>query len=243
VDDEKDVTSKPEDETVQAPEPSIADALEATDKKTTEDDKGEKPPAPKTYTEEEYDTALEAERKRYSGLDTKLTTMAKQHQDEIERINTALADAEERALQAREDAYLRKIEEDEGDVSSAKAIVERDRTSRKAEATAKKREVELEKRQKELDERDAILAVAGKEKKAHDLVKELGLDESVVEELRKCETPVEMEVKALRLHKEKAAIDAKPATETDETKGTKGGRDISKMSIEERLGLAAEGKI
>jgi len=188
-----------------------------------------------TYTKAAWDKREEETNKRISGLDKKLTETSKSSKDEVSRLEKALAEQQLRTEEARDLTFLRKVEEDGGDVDAAKTLVAREKASRALER-------DLAGRKKALDEQEIILAEAGKGKKAVDLIKEHELEADVVDELLACETPEEMEIKALRMRLEKGAVDAKPVVETD---APEGGRkaDTSNMSVEERLGQAMEGKI
>lgn len=202
--------------------------------------KAEVPPKKeeKTHTQADIDKLtkeLETEKGRYGGLDKKLTEAMKTSKENVSRLETALEEQQQRTEDARDLTFLKKVEDEDGDVNAAKALVAREKTSRALER-------DLAGRKRTLDAQETILAEAGKAKKATDLIKEHKLEADVVDELLGCATPAEMEIKALKMRLEKGAIDAKPVTETDSHE--KGGKtDIGDMSTEERLGKGMEGTL
>ena len=185
----------------------------------------------KSITQAEHMAALEAERKRYSGLDSKLSKIT----EENKRLAAAMEEANQKILDAQDAAYLRKVEEDGGDVDVAKETLKRIADQRKKDA-------DLQRRERELTEREAFVNEAGKGLKATNLVKEYELDPKVVDDLLACETPEKMENTALKLHVAKLRATAKPATKVDNPEE---GRkiDVSHMSLEERAQLAMDGKL
>lgn len=220
-------TEAPEKEVEGAGKEEVKGKAEAPEKKEE-----------KTHTQADIDKLtkeLETEKGRYSGLDKKLTEAMKTSKENVSRLETALEEQQQRTEDARDLTFLKKVEDEGGDVNAAKALVTREATSRTLER-------DLAKRKKALDTQETILAEAGKAKKATDLIKEHELDADVVDELLACETPEAMEVKALKLRLEKGAVDAKPVTETDShDQGAK--TSTEGMSVEERMGQAMEGKI
>jgi len=223
----------------QEPQPKIAEALEKKEEGAVKEDVKGKEEAPKekeeTYTKADWDKREDELGKRISGLDTKLTETLKGSKDEVSRLETALAEQQLRTEEARDLTFIKRVEEEGGDVKAAEVLVAREKASRALER-------DLTGRKRTLDEQETILAEAGRGKKATDLIKEHGLEADVVDELLACETPEKMEIKALNLRLEKGAVDAKPVVETDAPEGGKKA-DTSDMSIEERLGKSMEGKI
>lgn len=216
--------------------PDIAEALEKGKEGVVEEKVEGKEAAPeekeKTYTQADWDKRQGELDGRISGLDKKLTETTKSSKEDVSRLEKALEEQQLRTEEARDLTFLRKVEEDGGDVDAAKTLVTREKASRALER-------DLAGRKRTLDEQETILAEAGKAKKAVDLIKEHKLEDDVVDELLACETPEKMEIKALNLRLEKGAIDAKPIVETDAgEKGKKTSTDD--MSIEERMGTAME---
>lgn len=228
-------TSDAEDQELQGDEAQDIEAEEAGKEEVT----GEEAPEEKekTYTQADIDRmeeAVAAEKRRYAGLDTKLTETTKQSKARIKELEDALVRMEEAVETARNASFLRKVEEEGGDVDMAKAILKRDSES-------KKRERDLDALEKGLREQETILNEAGRGKKAADLVKQYELEPDVVDNLLECETPEKMEIRARDLYIEKLKTNAQSVIEPDKNKN--GRISTEGLSIEERLGLAAEGRI
>jgi len=226
-----DTPSTQDEQNVPAVEPSSNQVVEASEVVGENETSGEK-----TYTQAEVEALLSEKdtswKARYGGLDAKLTETI----EEARQLRTQVAENAEKIARAQEDALIKRTEEEGGDVGLVKTIVERDRASR-AEAN---RLAELK---AELESQSAIVSEAARTKKANDLVTKYGLNSDILKELLAANTPEQMEILALKAYADKQAIDAKPVTNVDggPPKGT--GVDISKLSLEERAGLALDGKI
>lgn len=179
----------------------------------------------------EHEAALEAERKRYGGLDSKLT----EEREARRKLEEALEKVNEKVRAQEDAAYLRKVEEDGGDVEAAKQALTRVR-----EADIKIAEAEKIKQTVERDR--AIVNEAARAMKANNLAKEYELNAKAIDDLLECETPEQMENKALKMHIDVLKIKAKSPTKTDEPdEGRK--PDISSLSLEERAQMAMDGKL
>jgi len=187
--------------------------------------KEEKVEAPvlRTYSEVEWNT-------RQSKIDKQIAKFKEDSQKEVLRLQQVSDAAETRAREAEYSAFLRKAEEDGGDVPAAKAIVEE---RRRVDA----RVAELQKTEAWIKEQSALLNLAGKGKQAQELVKQFSLSEESLEELLDSENPVEMENKALKLHVAKLKVEQKPPMQVDPGRGSGKQRDFSAMPASEALGI------
>ncbi len=183
---------------------------------------------PKTYTEEDLNQRIATVKGGHEGT-------VKQMRAEMAKLKEQITTAQQAAEEARQNAWLDAIRESGGDVNVAQKVIERDKVVRATEARQMAREAEL-------SEKEAMLNEAGRTKSALDMVSQYGLDRAVVDELLKASDPRDMEIKALKLHAEKLKTSARPSESPDKGQSGK-GLDISKMSIRERLGAAAEGRI
>ena len=189
----------------------------------------EEAPKPVVFSEEELQRRISSAVAGHKGTVTKLQTDLKKVREESEQFR---AQAEERSYES----LLRTVQEQGGDVDAAKKLVERERTTNK-------REREMAIREAQLEELAATLSEAGRTKAAQDFMTAYNLDATNVEELLKSEDMKDMENKALRLALNKSKVEAKPPEKPSKGQGTTKGRDLSKMSDIEKLGLAAEGLI
>jgi len=155
---------------------------------------------------------------------------------EIAALTQAQIDLQTQTDEASTAAWLRRVEEDGGDVKVAQSIAERARTSKKLER-------ELATRQADIDSKLAILNEAGFKKTAYDLVATYKLGEDALEELLKAESPVEMENKALKLAREKEGAESRPTEKLDKAVASTKGVDLSKYSLERQAGMAMEGEL
>ncbi len=200
----------------------------------TETASGEKPAqaaqtvAPKTYSEDELNQRVASIKGGHEGT-------VKQMRAEMAKLKEQATQAAQAAEDARQSAWIEAIKQSGGDIDVATRIVERDRAVRATEARLAAREAEL-------SEREATLNEAGRGKMAYDLIGQYGLDPKVVDVLLKTSDPRDMEIQALKLHAEKLKTTARPPETPDKGQGQK-GLDISKLTIRQRLGMAAEGKI
>jgi chromosome condensin MukBEF ATPase and DNA-binding subunit MukB len=184
---------------------------------------------PETFTKEQWE-AKEAElTKRYSGLDTKLTTVTRESQTRIQELQEEVNRAYEQAEEARSEALIRTLTEQGADETVAQRVARAERELANKERTLK---IQAE-AQTKLQE---VLNEAGKAKQAHDLIKEHGLEESALEGLIDSKTPDEMVNKALRLSLEKSkSAQIAPTEVAPKTPSTK-GRDLSKVPPSIALG-------
>ncbi len=190
----------------------------------------EEAPAPRTYSEEEWS-------KRQSSWDTTQAKVSEESKKQLTEAQTQLTTVRETARQAEEKAFLQAAEDGGQDIDIAKAMLQRERTISKRETDAETQRLTNERER-------LILEEAGKAKSAHDLVAQYELGEKAVETLLSSDSFVEMENKALKLKLDKAKIEGKLATVTDSSTTQKAsGIDRDKMSIEERLQAAMDGKI
>ena len=192
--------------------------------------KGEEAPTAKdSYSKAEYEAALELERKRYSGLDSKFTKSQAGWEETTRSLqadrDAALAQIEE----AKYSSFLSRVEQEGGDVDVAKMIIARERA-----ATQKERDVKT--LESWVKQQQSILNEAGKGKQAHDLIKEHGLNETQLGKLLEAANPLEMENLALKLRLEKSKIEQRPPRELDSNRGNKPVGDIGKLPPSVALG-------
>ena len=189
--------------------------------------------APSTITKEEHERILTAEPGRYGGLDQKLTETRTDYESKLTGLTEELARAMESMEETRAQSFLTKVDDEGGDMTAAKAMVERERTARQ---TAQ----ELKTQKAELDRQATVLNEASKGKQAQDLIKEHGLAADVLDNLLGSKSPEEMENKALKLHLSTDKTERRPTDKTDKGRGESKGRDTSKLSGTESLGRAME---
>jgi len=193
----------------------------------------EAPSTGKTYSEEEHKAAVEAERKRYSGLDSKYSKEKSEWAEAKRQHDAALEQARTQAEEARYADFLRSTEDGGGDMMAAQKIVERERV-------VAKREREAESLKAWVSQQQVILNEASKGRQADELIKEHELDPKQLGKLLDAKDPVEMENIALRLRLEKSKVEQKPATKVDPGQGKKGGGDLSKLPPSIALGQLME---
>lgn len=186
------------------------------------------PPKERSYTQKEVDQLVGSIKGGHEG------TVQKMRED-VKKLQQALTEAQALKDEHELASFVQKATEGGIEPSLAKQIAERERVVRKLER-------DLSSKLTEFEEREKILNEAGKTKAAYDLIKTYELDESILEDLLKSANPTEMENKALKLHVEKVKVEAHLPEKTAKSQAVKPtGRDTSKMSDIEKLGLAAEG--
>lgn len=179
-------------------------------------------PAPRTYTEEDWN-------KRQSSVDKQLAKIREESQATAQKLQASIEEANTRAREAEFSTFLRKVENDGGDMDVAKAIIERERKADVKIAEMKKTEAWIR-------DQSAMLNEAGKGKQANELVKQYGLSEDSLEALLSSETPESMENIALKLYVEKLKIEQKPSMIVDQGKGSGKARDLSDLPPSVALG-------
>ncbi len=187
-----------------------------------------KTPAPEIYTEEELNQRLATVKGGHEGT-------VKQMREQLAAAKKAAQEARDLLDQQKEEAWLKSIEGNGGDVNVAKAIIDRDRAVRVAQAAQVAKEAEL-------SEREAILNEAGRTKTVLDLMATYELPPTAKEKLLAAQTPEVMENLALKMHVEKLKGKGVQAENPDKGTGQK-GVDISKLSIKQRMGMAMEGRL
>ena len=192
----------------------------------TEGKKEGEAPAPRMFTEVEWNT-------RQSKIDKQLAKIKDDSQKELQKFQQATEEANSRAREAEYTTFLKKVEDDGGDMNSANLIVGERRKADEAKA-------EVEKTKAWIAEQSAVLNLAGKGKQAQELAKQYSLPEESLEGLLESETPTEMENKALKLYVEKLKIEQKPPMEVDKGRGSGQKRDFSTMPASEALGTMME---
>lgn len=157
---------------------------EEGDKETkSREDEVTTPPAERTYSKGEWD-------KRQSAIDKQVGELKRQASEELERARKEREDLVDDAQRSRDDGFLRKTEEDGGDVNAAKAMVARDTSIRERERTA-------ERAGRDADTRLAAALDSEKVVAAHQIAKEHQLPESFIDKLMGAEDRRHMENIAL----------------------------------------------
>ena len=176
----------------------------------------------RTYSEDEWN-------KRQSSFD-KQVSKTNERLQELERQS---AEATVKVQEAQYNNWLAAIEDSGGDVDAAgKAIAGiKQSWSEANKILAQKAQIE---------QQAAILEEAGKGKKASDLIKEHGLEESAVEQLMDSKDSTEMELKALKLKVAQTAVTATPPKKVDSGLGDGKKTDLSAQPASEALGRLME---
>ena len=230
--DEKNPTKTSEEALAEAPE-KVAPAQENPEaQKGKDEEKGKEgvAPAPETITKEEHERVIGTIKGGHKGTTEKLT-------GDIKALKTSLGEIQERYEEQERAGWLAKIEQDGGDVSTAKAITERDKES-------KKNERDFAERLANIESREVLLNEAGKSKSAYDLIRTHGLGEGALEGLLKSESLVEMENMALKLKLDKQGADSRPSETPDKgQKASTKGQDLTKVPVDRRLGMLMEGEL
>lgn len=211
-------------QTQEVKEPELEEGAAAEPAEGAEEEKvKEEEASPRTYSEEEWN-------KRQSSWDTQTSELKKSHQTEIATINQQYGQliAQERARQNAE--FLKKVEDEGGNVDAAKAIIAR-------EEALMAREQEDARKAQEFEEARRLVAEEAKAIAAHRMAAQYRVDEK---ELLKAESRVEMENIALKLHAEKLKAGQKRPIKTDSGTSSAKGIDLSKMTEIERVKWALE---
>jgi len=197
-------SSEEEEQLPVTPEPK--GAAPEPEKGAEKEEGKETPKAPRTYSEEDWN-------KRQSSWDKGLEELKKQHKEEIKQIRGQLQQ------QLRQD-FLRKVEEEGGDVTKAGDLFDREQA-----ILAKEQEV---------GEGLALLEKVKKDQDASDFIEKFDLPKEAKDQLLKAGSPAEMRSIALELALEKEKAGKTPPVKTASAVGTGKGVDTSKMSPRER---------
>jgi len=211
-----------------SPAPEAKKEEPKVDEKTKEGGSEEAPP-PETISKVEHQKIIDSLKGGHKGTADKMRS-------EIAALKQAQIDLQTQTDEAGIATWLRRVEEDGGDVKVAQSIAERDRASKKLQR-------ELAEQQAEVTSKLAVLNEAGFKKTAYDLVATYKLGEDALEELLKAESPVEMENKALKLAREKEGAESRPTEKLDKAVASTKGVDLSKYSLERQAGMAMEGEL
>jgi len=185
---------------------------------------------PKTYSEEEYTKALETERKRYAGLDEKLTKVSKRYEETTTKLDEMRREAESAQLQN----FLGNLDNSGLDPRAATSLQTMLRQ-------AQEDRVQLRQLTETLREKEELLNEAGKNKAAFDIVREYELGEDTLGDLLKSNDVAEMRVKALELRLEKIKQEQQPVVKTAQPAGgIQEPVDYSKLNPSIALGMLVE---
>ena len=180
--------------------------------------KEEEAPTPVTFSQEDIDK-LKAE------WNTKRQEHETRHKEELDVIRKQSEEAIRLNQERQDQDFLRKVEEDGGDIDAAKRIIAREQAVREREQKGQSEAQTIQSQRAELD--GALKAIA-----ANKLATEHGVD---VNELMKAQNPTEMENIALKLQLEKQKTESKPPIKTDSGVSTTKGVDLSGMSADEKI--------
>ena len=204
-----------------------------TDKAEKTKPKVEAPKVGQTYTEEEYQAAVETERKRYSGLDSKFTKQRAKWEQQVKDLETARDEAAAQAEEARYKSFIQSVEDDGGDVSAAQRLIDRERKI-----------VQQERQQNTLKtwitQQQTLLNEAAKGKQAEDLMKQYELPAEQLEKLLDAKDPTAMENVALKFRLERIKVGQRPPAKIDPGRGKRGSGDLSKLPPSVALGQLME---
>jgi len=200
-------------------------------KQGAEDTKGKEGDAPKTP--EEIQAHYE---KRLKGLQSekdKAVGRVQSERDlltsELQGAQQKLEDLESKSFDGHASDFLRQAEEQGVDRTMAQRIVDAQRQVASLEKQLRKRTSDLEAREQRASE--AMKSIA-----AQELSKEFQLTDEDVGSLLEAKDPQEMELKALRLWKQRAQAGQILPTKTAPVKGDGKGGDMSGMSETEKAG-------
>lgn len=192
-------------------EPKPKEGAELKPAEGAEAKEGKETPEPpkvegRRYSEEEWN-------KRQSALDRQVEELRKQHKGELKQIRVQLTQ------QARQD-FLRKVEEEGGDVGKAGSLFDK--------------EQELTLKEQELTEGLALMEKVKKDQDASDFLTKFSLSKDAKDQLLKAGSPAEMRAIALELALEQEKTAKTLPVKTASGVGTGKAADTSKMSPTER---------
>jgi len=191
---------------------------------------GGEAPKPRLFSEKEWNRRQSSWDKQTSESQKRLEAAETASREARERLDRLEAESEEKKVAG----WLQKIEDEGGDTSVAKQVVE----ARKRYLDDK-RAFDAEKAsQKEMI---AKADEAIKNLEAQRFVKEFELSEDTLDELLKAKDPVEMEKLALKARVDKLVSERKePGKVPSGASSGKGGVDLSKLSTTERIQWALD---
>lgn len=198
--------------------------------KVVEPAKGGEAPLEKSYSKEEWD-------KSQSSWSKQLNERAKAAEEALTRITGLETKLSELASQTEEQKlsdWLKGVEADGGDLKAAQRIVE-------AQKGVIRDRQEAEKSKKEWSTKSKVVEDGLKALAIEELIKTYELDPAEVKEkLLGAATPVEMENIALKAAREKAAQVAKPVEKLDPGISVPKGVDLQKLPPSIALGYLIE---
>lgn len=181
----------------------------------------------RTYSKSEWD-------KRQSAIDKQVGELKRQASEELEQARKEREALVDDAQRSRDDGFLRKTEEDGGDVNAAKAMVARDTSIRERERTA-------ERTARDADTRLAAALDSEKVVAAHQIAREHQLSESFIDKLMAAEDRRHMENIALTEVIARGQQAAKLPVKTDKGISTANkGVDMGDWSPEAKMAWAYE---
>ncbi len=230
-------TAETVEATVAAAEvPEAKEGAETTKTETPEGTKEastEEAPLTKDVVTRMIDEAKASVKGGYEGTIAQI----KKERDDAKR---AVQEAAARVEQAQNEAFIRQVQEQGGDVDAAKQLVAR-------QTVISQRERDLEALATKLSETQERLNQAAKGKRVLDLMTEYKLPKETAGELSKANTDAEMELAAIKLAQRQEKVAAKkPEKVAGATGGGQGGFDLDKATpaqMQEALKLALQGKL
>ncbi len=211
------------DEPKGKPEGGVEVKVEGAEKK---EGQGAEAPKPRTYSEEEWN-------KRQSAVDKQVAKVKVDSGETLKGLQETIASLERKTEEAEYAALLKSTEDSGGDADKTRLLIEEKRTFK-----AKERLFEAEK--KAFKEQAELLSVAGKGKKAFELIKQYELSADDEGKLLEAESEDGMENIALKLQVEKLKTGQRPSTSVDSGLSSGKPRDLSKMPESESLGTMME---
>ena len=158
-------------------------------------------PAPRTYSEEEWN-------KRQSKLDAEATKERTKFDGKTKELQQLLEQSQQQLEEAQSQTFLRTLEEQGGNVDAGKTLLAREQAFRAAVKGFEATKVQQEELQEKLN-------VAGRAKFAHELMQTYKLEGDAEEALFKAENDGEMENIALKLHVENLKTEQRQPAKVD----------------------------
>jgi hypothetical protein len=225
MDDQKESTSAENTEQLSPTETTEGAVTEAEGAETEVKTEAEEP-LKRVFSQDEWD-------KRQSAWDTQYATKEKEWQEQISQLEKERDTIAQTIERKNADDFIRKVEEQGGDVDAARRLITREQQANTALKAAKAREVKAMAQEAKAAQYLKMIA-------ADELIKSQKLDKDVRDQLLAAEDPIEMENIALKLALEKTKVANVPTTKVDSKVTSTKGVDLSKMSPEERIRWAYE---
>ena len=188
---------------------------------------GEQAPPTKTYTEEAWG-------KRETEHTEALNTAKGGYEGSLAELRKTVKELKDTARTGADDAYIKAVKANDGDVAKAQAIIDREKAVASAQEELATQQATIKTAQEAL-EKQAFLHTAS------ELVKELGLKDTAP--LLKASNPAEMRSIALEIALKAAKTPTTPTPQTPPigaTTPSMQGVDWDKLAISDKVGMSLE---